>query len=104
MPKFGAPYIPPTDLPDGLGGTLRRTVVPGAASGTKYTVAQTLPGQAPIRMAAEDTILSVLQFSGGPGDPTDRTALVSGVEAGGFRMSGVSLAGSTLVVDWLDKQ
>lgn len=102
--KVGSPYVLPSDLPDGQGGALRFTVVAGAASGTLYTVEEHRPGGPVIRMAAEDTIVSVLQFSGGPGDPTDRTALVSGIETGGFRLSGVSLAGSRLLVGWLDKR
>jgi hypothetical protein len=92
----GNPYVPGADAGAPGGGLLRVSVAAGVASGSLIEVTG---------MQREDTIVAALQSQGASGY-TDRTGIVSGLEAGGFRTLGATdtPAGSSLIVVWLDKK
>lgn len=99
MSKIGNPYVTPNDLsPQGLGGLLKAAIAAGGAPGTLLAVAG---------MQAEDAIISLIEAqytAGSVSGLADRTADVTAVEAGGFRLGGASTAGNQLIVFWLDKR
>jgi len=76
-----------------IGGQLRLNVAAGAASGVLIVVTD---------MARGDQIHSVVDYAAGV--PTDRTAGVESVEAGGFKLGTGSASGNKVVVTWLDRK